>query len=327
MSYTLHFSDPTTTTTITVLSKLEGTGINDYDTSLDLVGAGYTNFGLPVAQNFLKLLENFASPTQPTNAIKGQLWYDTSNAAKPILRINNGKTTLAKWPSANGIYQQTTDPYSSAYSSNIVDGDIWVDTTDNQLKIRYDGDWTIVGPSIQTGETKSGTEPVVVESTTGVSYPIIKNWANGKVVEIISYNAFTPRTVIDGFATIKIGTNLTNRVVAKYNGLAEKASALELTPGILIAAADVFTQSDYTSQVSPSLITTGMIIGYGVSTNIPDGYLICDNSSASIAVYPDLYNKIGTTYGTAGSGTFRTPDMSTSTRIAPDTYLTYIIKT
>lgn len=327
MSYTLHFSDPTTSTTIVVPSRAEGTGINNTSTSLDLVGAGYTNYGLPNAQNFLKLLENFAGPVQPAHSITGQLWYDTSDTTKPVLRVNNGKNTLAKWPSANGVYQQTTDPHITTYASNIVDGDIWVDTTNNQLKISNAGTWTIVGPTLLTGTGKTGIEVTTASSTTGITFPIVKNWVNGSVVEIISYNAFTPRTVIDGFATIKIGTNLTNKVVAKYNGLAEKASALEISPGLLVNAADVFTKSDYSATVFPNLVTTGMVIGYGIDSHIPDGYLKCDHSAISISAYPDLYAKIGTTHGTGGYGTFRTPDMTTSTQVASGTYLTYIIKT
>ena len=324
--YILHFSDPTTTTTITVTSRASGTGINNTSTSLNLVGAGYSNYGFPTAQNFLKLLENFAGPIQPQHSIKGQLWYDTSSDV-PVLRINNGKSTLDKWPSASGIYQQSTNPRDTGFSNSIVDGDIWVDTTNNQLKISNDGVWTIVGPNLVTGAGKTGIEATTASSITGVSYPIIKNWVNGNVVEIISYNAFTPATVIDGFSTIKVGTNLTNKIVTKYNGLAERASSLEISPGVLVTADNVFTQSDYNTSVSPNLVITGMIVGYGVNSHIPDGYLKCDNSAVSISVYPELYAKIGTTHGTAGYGTFRTPNMTTSTHVASGTYLTYIIKT
>jgi len=333
MSYTLHFSDITSQATIVVTSTDEGTGLNNYSTSLDLIGPGYTNYGLPTDQNFLKLLENFAGPTPPLNPIKGQLWYDTTGTnVRPVLRINNGSSTLARWPSANGIYQQSVDPANpdpnvNVYSSIIVDGDIWVDTVNNQLKIRYDSGWTTVGPNIETGPNKSGSEIVDAESTTGSTYPIIKNWVNGKVVEIISYDSFIPRVVIDGFSTIKAGVNITSKITKKYYGTAEKASALEITPGILLKPDQIDKQADFTADVDPNLFKTGMITSFGNSTNIPAGFLKCDNHSVSIASYPDLYNVIGTTYGTSGSGTFRTPNMSTSTHIAGVGYLTYIIKT
>lgn len=237
-SYTLRFSDPNTSSVILVEGTSVGSGKNNYDTTLELVGPGYTNFGQASAQNFLKLLENFASPYPPLNPIKGQLWYDTSNPDRYMLRINNGTLTSSRWPSANGIYQQSNDPYVE-YPNNIKEGDVWVDTSVNQLKIRYSTGWTLVGPGTQAGANKSGSEAVTVPSNTGTDYPVILNWVNGKVVEIISYNDFTPRTTIEGFSVIKAGTNLTNKNSAKYNGVAERAAALELPNGAIIPASSV----------------------------------------------------------------------------------------
>lgn len=232
--YTLNFSDPSKTTTVTI----SGPTKNNYSTSLDLVGPGYVAYGETIAQDFLKLLENFASPNPPLNPIEGQLWYDTSNPGRKILRVNNGAVTSARWPSANGIYQQANDP-SIEYSQNLIDGDIWVDTGNTQVKIRYGNTWTLVGPSVSTSDTKTGTESVDLESNTGETYPVILNWVNGKVVEIIAYSTFTPRTVIDGFATLNPGINLTTRVPAKYNGLADRAKVLEITSGVYVQASEV----------------------------------------------------------------------------------------
>jgi hypothetical protein len=237
-SYTLRFSDPTTSSVILVEGTTTGPGKNNYDTSLELVGPGYTNYGQATAQNFLKLLENFSSPFPPLNPVKGQLWYDTSNPDRFILRINNGTLTSSRWPSANGIYQQSNDPFVE-YPNNIKEGDVWVDTSVNQLKIRYATGWTLVGPGTQAGANKSGSEALTVQSNTGTNYPIILNWVDGKVVEIISYNNFTPRTTIEGFAVIKAGTNLTNRNFAKYNGISEKAEGLALPNGTVIPAVNV----------------------------------------------------------------------------------------
>jgi hypothetical protein len=279
-SYVLQFSDPNNLNTITVLPVPQGPGVDIDSTSLTLVGSGYPNYGLPVAQNFLKLLENFASPNQPLHPIKGQLWYDTSNPNKPVLRVNNGKLTSGRWPSASGIYQQTDDPILRYTTSTIAEGDIWVDTAHNQLKIRYSNDWTVVGPSVQSGTTKSGSEAVSVESVTGDHYPVIKNWVEGHVVEIISYTSFTPRTVIDGFSSISIGTNLTSKVVAKYHGLAEKASALEVSPGVLITANQVLKNS-VTSQTHTGTLYVESINGLNVRPN---------STSRSIKIYSNLTN-------------------------------------
>jgi len=277
--YILTFSDPNNLNTITVLPVPAGPGVNTDATSLTLVGPGYKNYGLPIAQNFIKLLENFASPSQPLNSIKGQLWYDISNPNKPVLRINNGKITGARWPSANGIYQQTNDPVIK-YTDSIIEGDIWIDTGNNQLKIRYSDEWTLVGPSLQAGNNKSGTESVLVESTTGAMFPVIKNWVNGKIIEIISYDSFTPKLVIDGFASIKVGTNVTTRVPARYNGIAEKASSLYVSPGVVINSYEVL-KNNATLQIHTGTLYIESLGGLNVRPN---------RNSNSIKVYSDLTN-------------------------------------
>jgi len=316
--YVLKFSDPNNVNTVTILPVPQGPGVNN-DTSLSLVGPGYSNYGLPVAQNFLKLLENFAGPNKPSNAIKGQLWYDTTDVNKPVLRINNGGVDGGRWPSANGIYQQSTDPIIR-YSNNLNEGDIWVDTSNNQLKIRFSNNWTVVGPSVQSGNTKSGSEAVSVESTTGDRYPIIKNWANGNVVEIISYNSFTPRTVIDGFATIKIGTNLTSKVPAKYNGIAERASALEISTGVLVKSTEVLTNNATAQTLAGSLniqSTNGLTVRSN-STNNPlkiynsanDSFINFENSTTSgtlkIGINSNAYLRFNSGYNNVGINTATT---------------------
>ena len=242
--YILNFSDPFKTDNVIVPSSSTGSGKNDYDTSLELVGAGYPAYGQAFAQNFLKLLENFASPYPPENSVEGQLWYDTSDPERKVLRVNNGSDTSSRWPAASGIFQQSNDP-ALQYSETLKEGDIWVDTHDSQLKIRYGTEWTIVGPQLSSGSDKTGTESVLLESNVNdgngnpISYPVIKNWVNGKVIEIITYNAFTPRIVIEGFSTLTTGTNITNKFSAKYNGLSEKANALVISGNTLLSAQDI----------------------------------------------------------------------------------------
>jgi hypothetical protein len=277
--YTLNFSDPSKITTVVI----NGPTKNNYSTSLDLVGPGYVAYGETIAQDFLKLLENFASPNPPLNPIEGQLWYDTSNPGRKILRVNNGAVTSARWPSANGIYQQANDP-SIEYSQNLIDGDIWVDTGNTQVKIRYGDSWTLVGPSVSTSDTKTGTETLDLESNTGETHPVILNWVNGKVVEIIAYSTFTPRTVIDGFATLNPGINLTTRVAAKYNGLTDRAKALEITNGVYIQASEVMKNTVPASQ-----------------RQIHAGSLIVESSLGLFVRRPNQTNKeikIGTSTGT-----------------------------
>jgi hypothetical protein len=212
MSYTLKFSDPSKTDTVIVPDYVPG--INTIDTSLSLVGKGYPAYGQKFAENFLYLLENFSSPIPPQNPIEGQLWFDTSDPARKVLRINDG-TAGANWPSANGIYQQPLNP--QLYNgSSLKTGDIWVDTTDNLLKIYSgNGSWTTVGPSV-SGVLKTGSEPVeLIDSSDNAIRRVILNWADGYVISVISSgNEFTPTTYpsgMEGFTTIVPGITLTSK--------------------------------------------------------------------------------------------------------------------
>lgn len=63
--------------------------VNDFQkeivAGLELAGYGLANYGELTAENFIRLVENFASSTPPVKPTRGQLWYDTS-AAIPVLR-------------------------------------------------------------------------------------------------------------------------------------------------------------------------------------------------------------------------------------------------
>jgi len=50
------------------------------NTTLDikLIGKNYAGYGEIQNENFVWLLENFSSRTEPPNAIVGQLWFDSS---------------------------------------------------------------------------------------------------------------------------------------------------------------------------------------------------------------------------------------------------------
>ncbi len=288
-SYTLKFSDPAKNDrSIVVNGYPEGSGKNNYDTSLDLVGPGYVAYGQAISQNFLKILENFAGPNPPKNAIEGQLWYDTSNPEKKVLRVNNGELSSARWPTANGIYQQPNDP-GTEYLQNVKDGDIWVNTSKNQLNIRNGNEWVLVGPGTSSLDSKTGLEVAELESTDGIKYPVILNWANGKVVEVISYNDFTPRVVIDGFSTIKAGANLTSKVSAKFNGLADRANALEVSRGVLIKATEVLKNKipSNARQTHTGTFIVESIEGFSVKRN---------GTAPEVKIYADSNNRAYITF-------------------------------
>jgi len=59
----------------TVLTVVED-GTIDQTTDLKLVGKNYAGYGEIQNENFVYLLENFASGTAPSKPISGQVWFD-----------------------------------------------------------------------------------------------------------------------------------------------------------------------------------------------------------------------------------------------------------
>jgi len=202
MSYTLNFSDPSKINTITVPDMPPG--INKIDTSLGFIGKGYPNYGKVIDENFLKLLENFSSPLPPENPIEGQLWYDTSNLDNKVLRIMDGTAGAVSWPSANGIYQQATNP---AYSSTrLKNGDVWVDTTFNQINLYSSGQWVAV--TEPRAGALNGAVNAVVNDTEGTPHYVTNHYVDGTVVSIVALESFTPNPVIPGFGPLSPGINV-----------------------------------------------------------------------------------------------------------------------
>jgi hypothetical protein len=208
-----------------------GTGINNVSTSLKLVGRGYANYGQAFAENFLHLLENFASPSQPANPTEGQLWYQTEVGGDTNvnqLMIFDG----INWISATGYYHQDLDPKNTNISIN--DGDMWFDTAKNVLSIRNNGQWITIGPSI-SGTAKTGTESYTLADSANPSlqYSVVLNWADGSVVSVFSSApAFLPNTYplgMDGFDVIYPGITVkkTNSQLGRIIAKADDSSRLD----------------------------------------------------------------------------------------------------
>ena len=244
MSYTIDRSDPTQTQ-VFVPDASTGTGVNNVSTSLKLVGRGYPNYGQALAENFLHLLENFASPSTPAHPIEGQLWYKTEvdgDTNINNLMIFDGIT----WISATGIYHQDTDP-TVTYS--IKTGDMWFSTSENVLRVFNNGEWTQIGPSV-SGEAKTGIESYTLSDSTNTNlqYNVVLNWADGSVVSVVSSAPeFIPNTYplgMDGFDTITPGITV-KKINSQLGRVVAKASDSFKLEGI--AASSYLRKDDSTS--------------------------------------------------------------------------------
>lgn len=309
MPYKLTFSDPTKIETITVPDMPPG--INAVDTSLNLVGRGYPNYGQRVAENFVHLLENFAGANPPANPIEGQLWYDTSDPFNKVLRINNGTVVGANWAGASGIYQQSTQPLTG-----LKNGDIWVDTVKNELKIYTINNWITIGPSV-SGISKTGSEATeLVDSLTNATRRVILNWVDGYVISVISSGAaFVPANYpagMEGFPSIVPGITLTNKATQswKFQGIANDATQL----GGQVSAS--YLLKNDTSSIGQQI--TGKLVFVTPNLSSPqgrDGIVIRvanDPSSNYIQMYKQGNNAVVTNNVPGGQIIFNTKSLTDS---------------
>ena len=228
MSYNINFTDPANSDPRIPLT-VDDQELND-QTSLTFVGKNYTGYSQFIAENFLHLLENFARPTQPQNPVKGQIWYDTgSNSVppQPQLKVFDGTRFVA----AGNVKKSISAPGADT----AVLGDLWVDTSNQQLSLWSGSSWILVGPQFSEG-TQTGPKIETIIDTTapiGIGHTVISLVVADEIVAIISKDAFTPKITIQGFATIKQGINISTKdfngsgtVLNKLWGTAETAHSL-----------------------------------------------------------------------------------------------------
>lgn len=114
-------------------------------TSLVLTGRGSANWGQDLQQNLLKLLENFASPTKPANAVTGQLWFNTTTKTMHVYDESLIASGQDPWSSSigGGALRSSTAPL------NPQPGSQWYGD-DNALKIWDGSKWVQLYPPKNT---------------------------------------------------------------------------------------------------------------------------------------------------------------------------------
>lgn len=146
MAYIVNKSDGTVLTTVA-----DGT-IDTTASSITLLGKGFNNYGEIVAEDFVHMMEHFATgdPNGPANAIRGQLWFDTSEGK---IKVNTSNISGSPdWVSIGSAAVQATEP-----TSGFGEGSFWYDTVNDVLNISLDGatftplKTTSTGPSAPVG--------------------------------------------------------------------------------------------------------------------------------------------------------------------------------
>jgi hypothetical protein len=172
-------------------------GTVDSTTNLKLVGKNWPGYGEIQNENFIYLLESFASGTPPAKAISGQVWYDSGTKK---LKFYDG----SKFRTTGGAEVSNIAP------TGLTVGDFWFDTNTAQLKAWNGTDFSLIGPQgTPTGGKTQMSSENVKEFGTANTYPVIKAFVGDTVMAVFSKQAFVPDTgYLTGFAEIKQGITL-----------------------------------------------------------------------------------------------------------------------
>jgi len=82
-----------------VIASVPDSQIDSTTTSIALIGRNAVNFGLPMNENFIAIMQNFAGINSPPNPIQGQTWFDTSTSS---LKVWQGNRWLVISPPFDG---------------------------------------------------------------------------------------------------------------------------------------------------------------------------------------------------------------------------------
>jgi len=264
MTYNINKTDGT------LLAQVADSAIDQTSTDITLIGKNVSGYGEYINENFIKILENFASSTQPSNPITGQIWYDTVGGR---LKVYNG----------TGFGVGSGPIVSGSQPTSFVEGDFWIDSINKQLYF-YDGtDLTLAGPVYKDTQGKSGFEVVTVVDTVLIEHTVVKLWVGASLLGIFSKDTtFTPLNPIAGFTgNIRRGFNPGTLTGQKFYITASAADAVVSPSGALKTTSSFMLTEENTSTVGTVTIqnSTPLILGPNQNNEIRTSLTLIEHIS------------------------------------------------
>jgi hypothetical protein len=194
-----------------LLTTVADGSISTTAASIKFPGRGFVNYGAPVNENMLWIMQNFAANTAPDNPVNGQTWYDTANQ---VLKVYD--STSSSWTSVGGVIISGSTPSGAATT-----GDFWYNTATNQLFVYSGAAWLLLGPlgasngldPISPALTGYSTVDSVRISDGALNHNVWRIIINNTLLAIFSLDAqFTPNPAITGFSVIRPGLNLNSSI-------------------------------------------------------------------------------------------------------------------
>ena len=150
--------------------------------------------------------------------------------------------------------------HKSTAPTNNVTGDLWFNTTLQQLNVWTGLAWLVVGPGTNTPGGTTGAVATTIIDNASQSHYVIELYAGGTIVAMVSKDAtFTPASAITGFGTISPGIQVSSTVSgALFQGTATNAQTLNTLGSGQFMRSDANTSTSGTMSV---LNNTGLSVG------------------------------------------------------------------
>ena len=185
-----------------LLNLVDGT-VDKKTTSLTLIGRNTDAYGTALNTNLVNLMQNFASTSQPRSPLVGQLWYDVSSGRLKVFNLD-------------GVFGEI----SAALLSNskpilLKQGDLWIDTLNDQLYFTKDGNNTILaGPIYSAVNGKSGWIMEKVTDSNDNERVVSGLYSNNTLLGILSTSSFELASSdrIGGMQYITVGLTLNETI-------------------------------------------------------------------------------------------------------------------
>jgi len=282
MAYTLKLTNGK------ILLNLSDQKTDELTTSLTLIGKNVSAYGTYYNSNFIHLLENFASPTQPRSPLVGQLWYNTALGRMFVYNQTN------QFKPVGGPIVSPTVP------TGVVAGELWLDSAAKQLKV-YDGNnFITAGPIFNSVQGKAGWVVEEILATDVKTYTVSSLYNNGILLAILSEVGFTPAVPYQGIVQVNPGLTFNNSI----SGIRVTATATNAT-SIANVDSTKFVRNDTNQTINGQLaILDNGGIQVGELNNIQLYVDSLSNEASTIySAYPDAELKLVVTGQSEGTVT------------------------
>ncbi len=241
MAYSINKTDGS------LLVTLVDSAVDRGATDLVLIGKNVTGYGEYINENFVKLLENFASTSEPNNPITGQLWFDV---AENRLKVYDGVTFRI----GAGPIVQGTPPLDPQQ------GDFWIDNFEGRLYF-YDGiNRYPASKAYNNTQGESGFFVESIQDSNGNTKTITKLYSGSKLLGVFSnHPEFVPAQSLgsDFTGSIKPGFTPSTLDGFKFHARAASADSIVRTVG---SSEELLTTDDLMLADYPNTITETLTI-------------------------------------------------------------------